>query len=92
VGPGLDGPPGDPGTRELFQTTVYLRGGMTLQALREDIGDDAFFPVLRSWIDEHRGGTASTADFIALAERVSGKQLDELFDEWLYATELPRLG
>jgi aminopeptidase N len=92
VGPGLDGPPGDPGTRELFQTTVYLRGGMTLQALREDIGDDAFFTVLRSWIDEHRGGTASTADFIALAERVSGKQLDELFDEWLYATELPRLG
>ena len=40
---GLDVPPGDPGTRELFQTTVYLRGGMTLQALREAIGDDAFF-------------------------------------------------
>ncbi|MGH9274649.1 MAG: M1 family metallopeptidase [Acidimicrobiales bacterium] len=91
VGPGLDTPPGDPGTRELFQNTVYLRGGMTLQALREAIGDDAFFTVLRSWIDEHRDSAASTADFIALSERVSGRQLDELFDEWLYAPERPRL-
>jgi aminopeptidase N len=91
VGPDLDTPPGDPGTRELFQRSVYLRGGMTLQALRETIGDDAFFTVLRTWVDEHRDGTASTADFVALAERISGAQLDALFDEWLYAPVLPRL-
>jgi aminopeptidase N len=91
VGPGLDTPPGDPGVQELFQVTVYDRGGMTLQALRERIGDDEFFTVLRTWIEEHLHGSASTPDFIALAERISGEQLDALFDEWLYAPRLPRL-
>ena len=47
---------------------MYIRGGMTLQALREQVGDDDFFEILRTWIDEHRDSTASTEDFIALAE------------------------
>jgi aminopeptidase N len=89
--PGLDLPPGDPGPAELFSRTVYLRGGMALQALREEIGDDAFFTVLRSWIDEHRHGDASTADFVALAERIAGRPLGELFQRWLYTPGLPSL-
>ena len=51
----LDLPAGDPGSGELFSGTVYIRGGMTLQALRERVGDDDFFAILRTWIDEHRG-------------------------------------
>jgi aminopeptidase N len=89
---GLDLPPGAPGNAELFSRTVYLRGGMTLQVLRETIGDDAFFQVLRTWVDTHRHGAASTADFIALAEEISGQQLDDLFQAWLYAPTLPSLG
>ena len=88
----LNTPPGDPGAAELFRPTTYLRGGMALQALREAIGDEAFFTVLRAWVDEHRGGSASTQDFLALAERVSAQQLDDLFQTWLYAPQLPRLG
>jgi len=87
----LDTPPGDPGPEELFGRSVYLRGGMTLQALREQIGDDAFFELLPRWIEEHRGSTASTDDFIALAEEISGQELDGLFDAWLYDPELPSL-
>ena len=85
-------PPGDPGADELFGPTVYYRGGMTLQALREKIGDGPFFAVVRAWVDEHRNGSASTADLIALAERISGQQLDDLFQTWLYSTTQPRLG
>lgn len=88
---GLAAPPGDPGPLRLFTPTVYTRGAMTLQALRESIGDDAFFGVLRSWIDEHRYGVASTADFVALAERVSGQPLGDLFHRWLYTPGLPQL-
>lgn len=89
--PDLDLPPGDPGSAELFSTTVYYRGAMTLQALREQIGDEDFFAVLRAWVDDHRDDVASTADLIALSERVSGDELDELFQTWLYAPELPAL-
>lgn len=88
---GLESPPGDPGPLRLFTPTVYKRGAMTLEALRETIGDDAFFRVLRTWIDEHRYGVASTADFAALAERISGRPLGGLFQRWLYTPGLPQL-
>jgi aminopeptidase N len=91
-GAGLDRPPGDPGFDELFGTHVYWRGGMALQALREAIGDPAFFEVLRAWVDEHSGSTASTADLVALAERISGQPLNDLFYDWLYADGLPGFG
>jgi aminopeptidase N len=87
----FDLPPGDPGSAELFSGTVYIRGAMTLQALRERIGDDRFFEVLRTWVDEHRGETASSADFEELSERVAGEPLDDLFDAWLYEPRLPDL-
>jgi aminopeptidase N len=84
-------PPGDPGPNELFTGTVYIRGGMTLQALREQVGDDAFFEILRRWIAEQRDGTASTFDLIGLAQAVSGQQLGGLFQSWLYGDDLPDL-
>ena len=83
-------PPGDPGSPEfLFNGTIYNRGGMTLQALREKIGDGAFFQIMRSWAAEHRHGNVTTPQFIALAEQVSGMQLDHFFDVWLYQPEKP---
>ena len=76
---------------ELFTLSVYERGAQTLQALREQIGDDAFFELLQRWVDEHSGGAASTDDLVELAEEVSGEQLDEFFDSWLYDPISPRL-
>jgi aminopeptidase N len=78
-----------PGPAELFHTPVYDRGAMTLQALREKVGDGVFFQILRSWYAENRNGNVTTADFIALAERVSGRQLDEFFRVWLYEEGRP---
>jgi aminopeptidase N len=69
---------------QLFHTPVYSRGAMTLQALRSAVGDDDFFRILRRWYAENRYGNVTTADFIALSERVSGQELDEFFKAWLY--------
>ncbi|HSC93192.1 MAG TPA: M1 family metallopeptidase [Gaiellaceae bacterium] len=83
-------PPGDPGDpRFLFNGTIYLRGAMTLQALREQVGDLAFFSIMRAWAAEHRHANVSTAAFVALAERISGRELDPFFDVWLYRPEKP---
>ena len=88
---GLNLPPGDPGPEELFQTTVYVRGALALQAIREAIGDAAFFELQRTWVTEHRNGVASTGDLQALAERISGQDLAALFQRWLYEPRLPSL-
>jgi aminopeptidase N len=89
----LNRPPGDVGGPEnLFATTVYTRGAMTLQALRVKIGEEAFFRTLRTWYGKYRYGNASTADFIAVAEDVSGQQLDDFFQIWLYTPGKPAQG
>jgi hypothetical protein len=82
---------GDPGPDRLFDNAVYVRGGMTLHALRLRVGDAAFFRILRSWAAIHAGGNVSIAQFVALSERISGEQLDELFNAWLYTPSKPVL-
>ena len=82
-------PPGDPGAERLLHSAVYVRGAMTLHALRRTIGDQAFFEILRTWPAEQRDGNATTADLIALSERIAGQPLQSLFDSWLYGTVRP---
>lgn len=81
--------PGDPGPANQFHPAVYDRGAAAIQALRNAVGDDRFFQILRAWPAEHRYGNATVADFQALAERISGKKLGDLFQTWLYTAAKP---
>lgn len=89
LGTRLSLPPGDPGGEDLFDTSVYFRGALTLHELRRQVGDDDFFAILRRHVERHGGANASTADFIATAEEVSGRDLTDFFDAWLYADMVP---
>ena len=83
-------PPADlGGARFLFTDPAYERGAMTLQALRAKVGDAAFFAILRKWCARYRHDNVTTATFIAVAEAVSGRQLDSFFDVWLYQPGKP---
>jgi aminopeptidase N len=82
---------GDPGIPFLFHEAVYVRGAMTLQVLRNEVGDRDFFRILRAWAARRAGGNGTTAQFVALAERVSGEQLDGLFRTWLFTAGKPAL-
>jgi aminopeptidase N len=73
----------------LFNGTVYYRGAMTLQALREKIGDLAFFQLLRDWATQNRYGNVTTPQFIALAEKESGMNLKVFFDAWIFQDAKP---
>ena len=73
----------------MFSDAVYTRGDMTLAALRHRIGDADFFRLLQTWTQDHRYGNADTAQFVALAEQVSGQNLTAFFQTWLYAKTKP---
>jgi Peptidase family M1 domain/Peptidase M1 N-terminal domain len=73
----------------LFDIAVYFRGAMALHALRTAVGDERFFRLLRVWVREQGGGHATVDDFMATAERVTGMQLDELFQTWLFTPSKP---
>ncbi|MEV7375678.1 M1 family metallopeptidase [Streptomyces sp. NPDC090301] len=83
-------PPAAPPTAEnLFDPPVYQRGAMVLHKLRETVGDETFDEILRGWPAKYRHANASTNDFTAYAESVAGRDLDELWDVWLYGDGRP---
>ncbi|MGJ5831031.1 M1 family metallopeptidase [Streptomyces ossamyceticus] len=81
--------PGDPGPENQFHIAVYDRGALALQALRNEIGDVAFFEILKGWPAKYAYGNATVGDFVAYAEEVSGRRLDALLDTWLYQPTKP---
>jgi aminopeptidase N len=81
--------PGQPPPHELFHDDVYVRGAWVFHALRLQIGDEAFFRLVRTWFARYQYSNASTQDFMALAEEVSGQTLGDLFERWLYTDKLP---
>ena len=79
----------DPQRDTMFSSAVYNRGGMTLAALRLKIGDTKFFRLLQTWTAQHKYGNANTQQVIDLAEQVSGQDLGNFFDVWLYQKTKP---
>jgi aminopeptidase N len=78
-----------PDAPDLFATPVYARGAMALEALRERIGTHDFLATLRTWESTYKYSHANTDDFIAIAGQQSGRQLDGLFQRWLYHSGKP---
>ncbi|MFC7456694.1 M1 family metallopeptidase [Brachybacterium sp. GCM10030267] len=79
----------DPGPRDMFDDRVYKRGALTVHALRLRVGEERFEHLVRSWITERLGANVTTEEFIEHAGRVAGLDLSDLFEAWLYRTELP---
>ncbi len=84
-----DRPTGSPVASSLFGYASYEGGALVVHALRHELGDTIFFELLRAWTAEHRGATGSTAQFIALASRLAGRDMQPFFDQWLFASMLP---
>lgn len=88
--PVLGGPPtADPTLEELFGFNVYDGGAAVVHVLRLEIGDDAFFTLLRRWAAENAGTSRGTEDLLALAEEVAGRDLDKWAATWLFAEDVP---
>jgi len=73
----------------LFDIAVYYRGAMAVHALRTAVGDETFFRLLHVWVRQQADGHVTIEEFIATAERVSGMQLDGLFQTWLFTPSKP---
>jgi len=80
-------------TAKLFSgNLVYGKGATVLHMLRKVVGDSLFFKGLKSYATDpaFRFGTASTADLQEVFERVSGKDLNFFFRQWIYGEKFPR--
>lgn len=78
---------------------IYNKGALMLHTLRQLIVDEAFFDSIRRLVygrpDPQLGNFspryASTGDYVAIVDQVSGRRLDWFFDVYLRDAALPRL-
>lgn len=80
---------------------IYGKGALVLNTLRGFIGDGAFFRALRKMAypnpktekvsDGKQVRFATTDDFLAIAEKESGKKLDWFFEVYMRQPALPKL-
>ena len=76
----------DPGRSHLFDA-VYVRGPMTLQALRNVIGDQAFFSLAKDWAQDP--GSRTLEEWMAAAQAHTTIDLGPFFRAWIYSPAAP---
>jgi aminopeptidase N len=74
---------------DVFNPNVYSGGALVLYALQQKIGDKKFQQLERAWVRQYRGKSPSTKDFIKLASKISGQNLNSFLTKWLYGKKVP---
>ena len=76
---------------ENFAADSYAkyRGALVLRMLRKEIGDEAFFKSIQSFVKTYAFKLASTQDFQNVVKKTSGKDLQWFFEQWIYQTGHP---
>ncbi len=69
----------------------YAKGAVVLHMLRGVVGDSTFYKTLRTYAATPTlaYGTAVTEDFQAVAQQVSGRDLNYFFKQWIYGEGFP---
>ncbi|MEM6845766.1 MAG: M1 family metallopeptidase [Bacteroidota bacterium] len=76
---------------QLLNANTYQKGAWVLHMLRSTVGDEVFFNTLRQFFARYKHRNASTNDFVALASKLSGRNLSDFFAQWLYRPDYPVL-
>jgi aminopeptidase N len=76
---------------ELFDAHSYQKGSCVLHMLRHHIGNTSFKSSLKEYLLSHKYGNAEADDFRRICEKVSGKDLQQFFGQWLFKKGHPVL-
>jgi len=87
--PVVDSTAADP--MSLLNTNSYQKGAWFLHMLREEVGDDRFWIIIRDFYQQYAHGNAGTEEFRMVAEKHSGRDLHPFFDQWLKRAGHPQL-
>jgi hypothetical protein len=75
----------DKGDLNSYNIFVYNKGALFLDALRRQVGDASFFKALNTYYLTYMFKTVRSQDLLDIFEITSGMQLDDFYQEWLFA-------
>lgn len=85
------GPPGAYDPRAFGQTNIYYGPALMWHQVRERVGDERFWAMVRKWPTARPLDNVTRADYLAWVEKETGTELTDLFDAWLLGEESPSL-
>jgi hypothetical protein len=75
---------------DAYQAIVYDKAALVLAMLTDILGEETFFNGLRQFFAAFKFKAARTANFRAIMEKVSGRDLGPFFDLWFGSHLLPQ--
>jgi len=76
-------------SKEDYSPIVYGKGLLFFHALRQEVGDETYFAIMREYLRQHKYKIATPESFLRVAESVSGRDLDAIYKQWILGTQRP---
>jgi len=72
--------------RRLYSPIVYHKAPLYFHALRQEVGEETFFRILRTYYSRNRYGIATPDSWLTAVQIVSGDPHAALFEQWIRGT------
>ncbi|MGH9824203.1 MAG: M1 family aminopeptidase, partial [Blastocatellia bacterium] len=72
-----------------YQSVMFYKGAYVYHMLRNQIGDDKFFNLLKTFYSTYKNKKASIDDFETLTDKTAGTNLRGFFAIWVDSTGVP---
>src|SRR5436309_5774103 len=73
-----------------FDGNAYGKGGLVLDMLRHQLGEDAFYRGLKHYLEANRGKNVVSADLAKAIEEETHTNVDQFFTQWVYGAGAPK--
>jgi len=72
-----------------YQYIMYAKGAFVFKLLRDTLGDQKFDQLLRTYLQQYRGKSASIDDFEKLSSQIALQPMRYFFARWVEGTGVP---
>ena len=86
------GPPGAYDPKQFGGSNIYYTPGLMWNELRLELGDDEFFRIARSWLQQHDNTSVTREQIFAHWETETGRELSDFFAAWITGRTTPAPG
>ncbi len=81
----------NPSFNNYFSPPSYEKSASVLHMLRLQVGNANFWNIMQTWFSSHHNGNVTTEEFEALCESISGQDLHQFFQQWIYSAGIPSI-
>ena len=77
--------------KKVLNKNSYQKGGWVLNMLRHKLGDEVFWKGIQVYYDTYKDTNVMTDDFRKIMEKVSGEDLEDFFEQWIFTKGYPEI-